>query len=186
MSKKEERIKRQNEKALKKQQQNARLAKNVEISSKLVRSTAKPDLAKVPRSVDADDYKNHYFSWCVSEADQEGVWSWSEPRKWEDEEYLEIIEPHFQSLHNNSWQEVENLTYNGASGKRRHLNKPQELNSLCEEAQERWKELEIFSQFEVLFRFRLGTNERIWGVRIQHHFFTVWYERYHQICPIKK
>ncbi|MDB9307818.1 hypothetical protein PN471_03995 [Aphanizomenon sp. CS-733/32] len=76
MSKKEDRIKRQNEKKLKEQAKKVRLAQNIEVSSKLVRVTEKPDLRKIPRSVNADDYKNHYFSWCVSEADLEGVWSW--------------------------------------------------------------------------------------------------------------
>ena len=186
MSKKEDRIKRQNEKKLKEQQKKVRLAKNVEVSSKLVRVTQKPDLTKIPRSVDADNYKNHYFSWCVSEADLEGIWSWGEARKWEEEEYLKNIEPHFQALDNNSWQEVETQTYNGASNQRKNLNKYQRLNSICEEAQQRWQDIEIISQFEVLFRLRLGTSRRIWGVRVQHHFFIVWYERHHKIYPIER
>lgn len=185
MSKKEERIRRKNEKKLNEQQKNVRLAQNIEVSSKLVRSTEKPDLRKIPRSVNFDDYKNHYFSWCVSESDQEGVWSWGESRKWEEEEYLNTIQPHFQALDNNSWQEVETLTYNGASNQRKNLNKYQNLNSICEEAQQRWQDIEVISQFEVLFRLRLGTNRRIWGVRVQHHFFIVWYERYHNIYPIE-
>ena len=186
MSKKEERIKRQNEKKLKEQTKKVRLAQNIEVSSKLVRATEKPDLRKIPRSVNADDYKNHYFSWCVSEADLEGVWSWGEVRKWEEEEYLNTIEPHFQALDNNSWQEVETQTYNGASNQRKNLNKYQRLNSICEEAQQRWQDIEIISQFEVLFRLRLGTSRRIWGVRVQHHFFIVWYERHHQIYPLER
>ena len=125
MSKKEERIKRQNEKKLKEQAKKVRLAQNIEVSSKLVRATEKPDLRKIPRSVNADNYKNHYFSWCVSEADLEGVWSWDEARKWEEGEYSKIIEPHFQALDNNSWQEVENQTYNAASTYRKNLNKYQ-------------------------------------------------------------
>jgi hypothetical protein len=40
------------------------------------------------------------------------------------------------------------------------------------------------AEFEELFRLRLGSNRRIWGVRIQHHFYMVWYERSHKICPI--
>ena len=186
MSKKEDRIKRQNEKKLKDQQKKVRLAKNVEVSSKLIRVTEKPDLTKIPRSVDADNYKNHYFSWCVTKADLEGVWSWGEARRWEEEEYLNTIEPHFQALDNNSWQEVETQTYNGASNQRKNLNKYQRLNSICEEAQQRWQDIEIISQFEVLFRLRLGTSRRIWGVRVQHHFFIVWYERYHKIYPIER
>ena len=43
MSKKEERIKRQNEKKLKEQAKKVRLAQNIEVSSKLVRATEKPD-----------------------------------------------------------------------------------------------------------------------------------------------
>ncbi|WP_016952253.1 hypothetical protein [Anabaena sp. PCC 7108] len=189
MSKKEERIKRQDEKKSKEKDKKVRLAQNIEVSSKLVRVTGKPDLTKIPRSVNANDYNNHYFSWCVSKADLEGVWSWGEARKGEKEEYLDNIKSHLQSLNNNSWKEVETQTYNGASNYRKIVNKSQALNSICEEAQERWKDhwkdIETSSQFEELFRLRSGTSRRIWGVRVQHHFFAVWYEKHHKICPIE-
>jgi hypothetical protein len=114
------------------------------------------------------------------------MWSWGEARQWSDQEYSDIIEAHFNALANNSWGEIELLEYNGAGGYRKRLNKYQSLDSLRKEAQDRWIVDDLRAQFEVLFRFRLGTHKRIWGIRLQHHFFLVWYERNHMICPVDR
>lgn len=99
-------------------------------------------------------------------------------------EYTGRIKPHMDSHNNNSWIEVENKKYNARRGFRKLLNKYQNLGSICGEARRRWLNLELLSQFEELFRMRLGTDRRIWGVRIQHYFYLVWYERNHKICPL--
>lgn len=58
---------------------------------------------------------------------------------------------------NDSWNDVEYKTYNGRGNFQKRLNEYQPLDSLCVEAQQRWLELELLSQFEELFRFRLGS-----------------------------
>jgi hypothetical protein len=184
MSKKEERLKRNLEKAAKKNDKSSRLAANIEIPDKFIRSSVKPELSKIPRSASPDNHKDYYFAWCDTHADIEGSWSWNESRQWTDVEYAEIIKPQMVSHNNNSWNELELKTYNGKGGFRKRSNKYQSLASLCNEAQIRWFDLEILSQFEELFRFRLGTDRRVWGIRILHHFYLVWYERDHRICPL--
>lgn len=185
LSKSEERIKRKNEKSLKQQTKNVRLAQNVIITSKPIRIETKPDITKLPRiQVDNIDYKDCALSWDTNLADTEGKWTWGELRQWSTQESCDIIEPHFLALANNTWKEIETLTYNGSGRHRRLLNKHQPLESICNEAQQRWIEDDTRSQFEELFRFRLGTNRRVWGIRFQHHFFMIWYERHHRICPI--
>lgn len=169
----------------KQKEKNARLDSLVSISDRNVRSHVKPPLEKTPRSIDPNNYKKYYFSWCCSEADAEGSWSWNENRAWSDDE-SESIKNHLNSYSNNPWETVEIMTYNGKDGFRKLLNKYQNLDSVCEEAQYRWLELENISQFDRLFRLRSGTNRRVWGVRIEHHFYMVWYERHHKICPAKK
>lgn len=184
-SKKERRLQKQLEKLTKQKEKSVRLASSIEIKEKYIRSTQVPDIKKLPRSPDPSNYKNHYFQWCASHADIKGVWEWGENRSWSKEEHEFGITPHLNALNNNHWADVERQTYNGSGGYRKLLNKYQPLDSTCDEAQIRWLDLELVSQFEELFRFRLGSHRRIWGIRVQHHFFMVWYERHHQICPVK-
>lgn len=184
LTKKELRLQKKLEKLEKQKKKGVRLSSAVKIEDKYIRSRHKPDLVKAPRSPQPDNYKNHYFAWCCSQADVNEHWSWGEPRHWSSEEYTGTIKPHMDSHNNDSWSEVELKTYNGKDGYRKRLNKYQPLDSLNDEAKTRWSELELVSQFEEMFRLRLGDKKRIWGVRIQHHFYMVWYEREHKICPV--
>jgi len=183
-SKKDARLQRNLEKLSNIKSKNARLCESIEIKDKHIRSQAPPDLTKLPRSTSPDNYKNYYFSWSDTHSDVDGCWGWNEPRQWSDEEYTQTIKPNMDSYNNDSWNDVENKTYSGRQKYRSLLNKYQSVDSLCDEAQKRWVNLELLSQFEELFRFRLGSYKRIWGIRIQYHFYMVWYERCHKICPI--
>jgi hypothetical protein len=184
-SKSEARLQRQLERLAKNQSKNARLSEDIEIKDKYIRSTVKPPIARTPRSNSPENYKNFYFSWCDTQSDTCDDWSWSESRQWTHDEYEQTIKPHMDAHINNSWNDVEIKTYNGKGKFRKLLNKYQSLDTLCEEAQIRWYDLEQLAEFEELFRLRLGDKKRIWGIRIQYHFYLVWYERNHKICPIK-
>jgi len=179
----EARLRKKIDKLTVEKQKNVRLSNSVEISNKYIRSSVKPDLTKTPRSKSPENYKICYFSWCATQSDTVGRWKWGEERQWSDREYSRTIKARMDSYNNNCWNDVETMTYNGKGGVRKLLNKYQPLDSLCANARARWLELETLSEFEELFRFRLGTDKRIWGIRIQHHFFMVWYEREHRICP---
>ena len=184
-SKSEARLQRQLDKLTKTQAKNARLSELIEIKDKYIRLAVKPPLEVTPRSTLPENYKKIYFSWCETHSDTEGDWSWNEPRQWTEDEYTQTIKPHMDGHNNDSWNDVENKTYNGSNGFRKLYNKYQPLDSICDEAQLRWIDKELLAEFEELFRLRLGTGKRIWGIRIQHHFYMVWYERNHKICPIK-
>lgn len=183
LSKAEARLKRKIAKQTKSKEKNVRLIEKVPVTDRLIRSEV-PDIIKIPRGVDSLNYKDRPFEWNISRADLLGDWSWGEPRCWSDEEYLNIVERHFNAQLNNTWQQVEAQTYNGSNGKRKRCNKYQPIDSLTQEAQLRWMENDELAQFEHLFRCRLGTNRRVWGIRVTNHYFLVWYERYHNICPI--
>jgi len=183
ISKKDARLKRDLAKKLKQAEKNVRLSQNVEIKSKFIHSNTTPSLDKIPRSIDSNNYQSHYFTWCISKSDTIGDWSWKESRNWTTDEFNNSINLHMNSYINSSWAEVENARYNGRSGARKKLNKYQPLDSICNEAQRRWKNIEYLSQFEELFRLRLGSDKRIWGIRLQHHFFLIWHERGHKIYP---
>ncbi len=184
LRKKEARLERRLEK-LAKNKNNIRLSSNITIPDKYIRSSEIPDLSKTPRSISPDNYKNNYFYWTDNHSDLLGNWSWHEPRQWSAAEYNKI-KSHMDSHKNNSWGQVEAMTYSGKHKIRKLLNKYQNLSSICCEARNRWLSLKFLSQFEELFRMRLGDKKRIWGIRNQHYFFVVWYERNHQICPIDK
>jgi hypothetical protein len=184
--KKEVRLQKKVEKQLKQKEKNIRLSSDVEFIDKYIRVMSLPSLDKNPRAKSPDNYKECYLTWCSSHKDVDGEWTWehNEPRQWQESEYTELIEPHLNSYINDPWKIVESKTYNGSGNVRKLLNKYQPLDSVCNEAQIRWFDLDLVSQFDEFFRFRMGTNRRAWGIRIQHHFYLVWYERHHQICPI--
>ena len=185
LSKSESREKRKKEKQEKNKSKNIRLSSSIIFPEREIRTTAIPEItSRSPRSgISEFDYLDKVFEWNVLHADLEGDWSWNEPRQWSDCEFAGIIEPHFNSMLNNTWREVENQKYNGKGGHRKKLNKYQSINSICKEAQQRWKENDTICQFEDLFRCRLGTYRRTWGIRILNHYFLIWYERNHNICP---
>lgn len=187
LSKAEKRLLKRNQKLVKQQEKNVRLSGGVTITDKFIRVDSTPSLSKTPKVLSPSNYTECYFTWCHSKADIDGAWSWvnNEPRAWSQAEAQSVIEPHMNNLINKSWSEVEQESYNGKKKFRKLRNKYQDLSSICDEAQKRWKVLNDLNQFEELFRLRLGTNKRVWGIRLQHHFFMVWYERYHKICPIK-
>lgn len=180
---KERRLQRDLERKTKAQEKNARLANSVTITNNL-RSAVIPPFTKTPRTtIRPDSYKKFEFTWCKSISDEVGQWSWHEPRSWTNEEYQSNIINHFNSVSNKSWNEVEDMRYNGKRGVRKRLHKHQPTNSICNEAQRRWSELE-FDQYEEMFKLRLGSTKRIWGIRIKSHFYMIWYEREHKICPV--
>lgn len=182
---KERRLQREIEKQANIIEKTARFSASITIDNKIIRNEFTPELKSYPRSIEADTYKNTAFSWCHSRSDNEGNWSWGEPRNWTDDEYKSDIYSCLSAQVNNSWNEVEKATYNGKKKYRKILNKYQPVSSICKEAQLRWADQLDLSQFDELFRLRLGGKKRLWGIRVQHHFFLIWYERNHKICPIK-
>jgi hypothetical protein len=183
-SKSENRREKKLQKTVKEIDKKVRFASSVTTTTKIVRLDWIPELSKKTHiSYPIDEYKNICFSWSKTHADCEGEWSWGEPRFWNDDEYLLNIEGHLNNYINNTWNQVESQTYNGAKGFRKLLNKYQSLETLCPEAQSRWLANPILEEFDSLFRFRRGSNKRLWGLRMYHHFYLVWYERKHKICP---
>ncbi len=118
-------------------------------------------------------------TWCDSRHDDEGSWSWGEPRAWTDEELASIILPmmtHFSRL---TWGEVDHA--GSESGHKMHHG--HDTSDLVTEAQQRWIEIGL-EEFDYVFRFRLGGKKRLWGFIVQAHFHLVWWDREHKIYPV--
>ena len=186
LSKKEKRVIREAQKLEKQTEKNARFSDSIVIKDQFVRIGVTPSLDQFP-SINVElNHHEAYFEWCFTQSDKEGSWSWKggEPRNWSQDEEDQDLSPHLKGLGRSSWGQVEQMDYNGSKNYRKLLNKYQPIDSICKEAQERWFSIPEIAMAEELFRLRLGSNKRVWGFRINHHFFVIWYERYHQICPV--
>jgi hypothetical protein len=133
------------------------------------------------RGLNPDEYKKYKMVWQMPFSDREGKWKWHEARDWNDKENQEIIS-FLNEYKNKTWNEIEREICNS---KHQQKHKEQPTSTLCQDARKRWKKLDTISIFDTSFRFRLTGKKRIWGIRIEHEFFIVWYERHHKICPIK-
>ena len=115
-------------------------------------------------------------TWCITKADQDGTWSWNEPRAWTENEWSEVIHPSFLEFERRNWGEIDDFS----SGSEHKMHHSDDLDSLNTEAQKRWLALDL-EQFDSVFRFRLGSTKRAWGYIAQAHFHMVWWERNHMI-----
>lgn len=136
---------------------------------------------KTPKAVKDGSYFAHQMAWCFTKKDVEGDWSWKEPREWSTSEWDELILPKMTEFAKLTWAYID--TFSSEGGHKMHHT--QAIDQISAEAQSRWLKLGL-EQFDTLFRFRLGGARRIWGVRLQAHFFMVWSERNHRIAPTKK
>jgi hypothetical protein len=112
-SKKEVRLKKKIEKQAQQKEKSVRLSSEIETKDKYIRSSEKPKLEKKPRLPSAESHKNYFFTWCQTHSDTQGTWSWNESREWSDKEFSDTIKPHLDAHNNDSWNDVENKTYNG-------------------------------------------------------------------------
>lgn len=196
MSKKEAREQRKAEKESKKAEKIAKFKKSLldNCPSQTPRLHALPNSEKEPKA-DTDIFPllkkkqpkselicsrfSLNMSWCAQHADIKDSWSWGEDRQWDKSEWSDNILPSLNNLESLLWKEIDQMSSD--SGHKMHHG--HEMADLCQEAQDRWNALEL-SQFDEVFRFRLGNKKRAWGVIIRSHFHLIWYERYHNIYPV--
>ncbi|MFN7716465.1 MAG: hypothetical protein ACK5QS_13435 [Pseudanabaenaceae cyanobacterium] len=198
LSKAEKRKQRQEEKA------QARKAKSVKFSSsaedavvKTVKIAPIPELSlKVVKVQEIPSRNKSLYlpseesftitcnlTWCTTVSDLQGKWSWQEPRCWTEEEWETQIHYHFSLLEKLTWSEILEQKTPAKHGKSLRKNHHQELSSLVQEAQGRWIEIGL-EEYDTAFRFRVASTIRAWGIKLQGHFYLVWWERYHKIYPV--
>lgn len=168
LSKSEARIARKNLKALQAQEKSARLVQAYveEKPEGEVRLGANPDsIFGMPVVIE-----------CQS-PDVDGSWSWGVQRQWCSKEWAEKIEPRFAEWSGLTWAEIDG--FSSDTGHKMHHNTG--CDDICEEAQDRMIELDRF--YDVLFRFRAGNLERVWGNRQINVFHVLWYDPTHRIYP---
>jgi hypothetical protein len=119
------------------------------------------------------------MTWCISEGDVEGAWSWHEPRQWTASEFERHIKSTLDVLTGSTWHEIHQMRSGGLSN-----HHAQAISSLIDEAQRRWEMIGM--AVDETFRFRLSGRQRAWGYREGAHFKMVWYDRYHKIYPVDR
>lgn len=159
----------------------ARLAVSfVERSESQPRIGKTPSNARLPRvGVNPEDYMQCRMTWCITKVDVEGAWSWGQQRQWSQQDYDNHINATLSSLAQLTWFEILQMY---ADGRKRHHG--QALSTVESEAQDRWGQLDMVT--DDLFRFRLTGRQRAWGYRENAHFFMIWYDAEHKICPVER
>ncbi|NER20972.1 MAG: hypothetical protein F6J96_09720 [Symploca sp. SIO1C2] len=199
LSKAEKRRRRQEEKAQARKAKSVKLSSNAEnlgtktvkiapipeLNVKTVKVQEEPSRAKSVYITSEETFSNACnLTWCTTMSDLEGEWSWQEQRCWTEEEWQTQILPNFSLLEKSTWSEILFEQKTPAKGNKsvpKHHH--QELTTLIQEAQDRWIEIGL-EEYDTAFRFRFTGTIRAWGIKLQGHFYLIWWERYHKIYPV--
>ena len=65
------------------------------------------DTIKTPKATKDGSRFGNRVTWCISQADKEGKWSWHELRAWTDQEWAVDIEPPFIEFTQMTWADVD-------------------------------------------------------------------------------
>lgn len=198
-SKAEKRRQRQEEKAQAHRAKSVKFSSSVEnLATKAVKIAPIPELALKVVKVQENPSRNKFvylpneeafskachLTWCTTISDLEGEWSWQEQRCWTEEEWQTQILPNLSSLEKSTWSEIlfeQKTPAKGGKSVPKHHS--QELITLVKEAQNRWIEIGL-EEYDTAFRFRFANTVRAWGVRLEGHFYLVWWERHHKIYQL--
>jgi len=198
-SKAEKRRQRQEEKAQARKAKSVKFSSSMEsLATKTVKIAPIPEIASKVVKVQEQPSRNKSIylpneeafsitcnlTWYVEISDTEGEWSWQEQRRWTEEEWQTQILSNFSLLEKSTWSEILFEQKTPAKGDRsvpKHHH--QELTTLRLEAQNRWIEIGL-EEYDTAFRFRFANTVRAWGVKLQGHFYLVWWERHHKIYPV--
>jgi hypothetical protein len=103
--------------------------------------------------------------------DFEGSWGWKG-----------FTASHIKALHEKckAWETMRASEVFGAGG-----NKLIPLGNLDRAARNRLKEIEL-DDLDGLWELRLSGEKRVWGTRVEHVFYLIWWDPKHTVCPSLK
>lgn len=121
--------------------------------------------------------------------DKSPVWSF----KWLDNNYTKWGFVHVSELNSsviNKLKDYEGMTWDEiikATGgrKRGNNNHYEKVSDLISEAVERWKTLKL-EEYDQVFSLSLSGTERLYGILSDGIFRIVWYDKNHEIYPMKR
>lgn len=143
---------------------------------------ASTDVDKFPKAIKDGSRFASRVTWCITKADRLDHWSWGEQREWTQTEWSDIINPPFREFERLTWREIDQF----ASDTGHRMHHGHEIGDLIDEAQDRWRHLDL-EQYDSVFRFRVGGQKRrVWGFIVQAHFYLVWWDREHSLYPTEQ
>lgn len=121
------------------------------------------------------------MTWTRDTADVAGEWSWGS-RSCLDDDWDEIVLPFLSEYEKKNWNEITSeKTGSGKKRRKKHITYP--VADICKEAQDRLVEIER-DDIDLVFRFRLGGRERLFGTRAGPLFSLLWWDPTHKIYPV--
>ena len=172
-----------------------RKVKDAHNNAKKARLLARPEFSRSPRvqadvpfegktprvTQDPDSIMSCLMEWNRSQADRDGIWSWGQPRDWNEEDWHGIMHPNLCEFERLTWAEI--LAQETGNKKRHKKHHDMDVFDIIPEAGDRWLELGL-EQYEKIFRFRLQGKPRLWGYKIRAKFFLIWWDKLHKIYPV--
>ncbi|WP_342069685.1 hypothetical protein [Yoonia algicola] len=187
-SKKQARIDRKLAKKLEKQKRSVRFSERVQqdLNPRLAEVVGTEELPRT--GADPQSIMQMRMDYVLHEcADREDEWSWGQHRNWCTTARTSgdqcVVKSTMIMMSTLTWAEILDQR-TGSKRKRRKKHHDQSWDSICGEAQSRW--LKIGREEEELFRFRIGSTQRIWGYRQKSTFYVVWWDPEHKIYPTEK
>lgn len=113
------------------------------------------------------------FSFRYADHEHKGSWSW--PTGADAARVLRFL----CDVSQQTWHEVLTYRENGQL-----IHHEQAVDTVCDEAQQRFTELGHDVRAEVLFRFKLGYRERLWGFDLNGIFYVLWWDAKHKVYPL--
>lgn len=123
---------------------------------------------------DTRDGKRPKWRLSLLDLEHAGSWSWSV-----DEDALRKIIVFLTEMERLTWTQIKMQI--GGSGHKKHHS--QLVDTLCPEARRRLRELQL-DDFDEMFRFRVGSALRLWGILDDDVFYPVWWDAGHQVYPM--
>jgi len=80
-----------------------------------------------------------------------------------------------------TWKEI--FDQQTGEGRRGQKHKFIPIDGCIHDAQSGLSDLEMDDESDSWFRFRLGGKKRLWGILKVPHFYPVWWDPEHEICP---
>jgi hypothetical protein len=114
------------------------------------------------------------FSFEFADREYDGAWSWLT-----NDEAGEILR-FLCDISQRTWADI--MSQRRDTGGMVHHT--QEIETVCQAAQDRITDLGLDERFEMLFRFGLGPRKRLWGFATDGVFYVLWWDRDHQVCPV--
>ena len=90
-----------------------------------------------------------------------------------------MIQPKLDEFQTLTWGEIDAFT----SDTWHKMHHDTNIEDICKEAQIRLIDIEKMG--DVIFRFRLGNQPRLWGFRVLNEFSILWYDPTHKVYPVK-